>query len=261
MSTKGRSSTRSQRFSTWHSSLSWSPVAQTSSAARAGVTLIEVLLVLAILVALAGIAAPTFESMISSRRLRNATEKLANDLAEARVEAMKNGQAQVFKATLNGRDYSIDAWLGTYDDIDASAGATVQDATGAVVETEAVAGGGVATSSTSTESEIQELETGVQFASIDTLIDTRNAAAIETETGSVPVAGAAAPVAGGESNPILLYPDGSTTTAQIVLADEKGRRMVVQLRGVTGQISFYPTTSVDPSTLPAIEASTPSGAP
>lgn len=261
MSTKGRSSTRSQRFSHRLRSFSWCTALPDSPASRSGVTLIEVLLVLAILVALAGIAAPTFESMISSRRLRNSAEKLANDLSEARVEAMRNGQAQVFKATLNGRDYSIDAWLGTYDDIDASAGATVQDATGSVVETETAAGGGVATSAESTESEIQELETGVQFASIDTLIDTRNAAAIQTETGNVPVAGGAAPVAGSESNPILLYPDGSTTTAQIFLADEKGRRMVVQLRGVTGQISFFQTTSVDPSTLPAIEASTPSGAP
>lgn len=223
--------------------------------------MIEVLLVLAILVALAGIAAPTFESMISSRRLRNSAERLANDLLEARVEAMKNGQAQVFKATLNGREYSIDAWLGTYDDVDASAGATVQDATGAIVETEAADGGGVAMEAESSESTIQELETGIQFASVDTLIDTRSAAAIESETGNVPVAGAAAPVAGGESNPVLLYPDGSSTTAQIILADEKGRRMVVQLRGVTGQVTIYQTTSVDPSTLPTIEASTSSGAP
>lgn len=177
------------------------------------------------------------------------------------MEAMKNGQAQVFKATINGREYSIDAWLGTYDDIDASAGATVQDATGAIVETEAAAGGGVATSAESSESTIQELETGVQFASVDTLIDTRSAAAIQSETGNVPVAGASAPVAGSESNPILLYPDGSSTTAQIILADEKGRQMVVQLRGVTGQISVYQTTSVDPSTLPTIEASTPPGGP
>lgn len=256
MFTKGKPLPRSARFSKRLRFLSMS-----HTRLRHGVTLIEILLVLAILVALAGIAAPTFESMISSRRLRNSAERLANDLMEARVEAMKNGQAQVFKATINGREYSIDAWLGTYDDIDASAGATVQDATGAIVETEAAAGGGVATSAESTESTIQELETGIQFASVDTLIDTRSAAAIQTETGNVPVAGAAAPVAGSESNPILLYPDGSSTTAQIILADEKGRQMVVQLRGVTGQISVYQTTSVDPSTLPTIESSTPSGGP
>ncbi|MBU6172695.1 MAG: prepilin-type N-terminal cleavage/methylation domain-containing protein [Planctomycetes bacterium] len=219
--------------------------------ARAGVTLFEVLIVLAILAAVAGIVIPSFDAMVGSRRIKNSADRLFNELSEARVKAMRTGQAQVLKATLQGRSYSITPWLGSYDSADASAGATVTDGTGGVVETSAGAKGGVGTSEVNTADDIRELDDRIQFFAVDTLIDSRNASAIESEGGTVPGVGvsATAGAASGESNPVMLYPDGSATTAQIVIADERGRRMVVQIRGVTGQISIFKTSSVDPSTL------------
>jgi len=216
---------------------------------RSGVTLFEVLIVLAILAAVAGIVIPSFDAMVGSRRIKNSADRLFNELSEARVKAMKTGQAQVFKATLQGGEYSITPWLGSYDSADASAGATVTDGAGGVVETSAGAKGGVSTSEVNTEDDIKQLDDRIQFFAVDTLIDTRSASAIESEGGTVPGVAGAAGAGSGESNPVMLYPDGSGTTAQIVIADERGRRMVVQIRGVTGQISIFKTSSVDPSTL------------
>jgi hypothetical protein len=89
---------------------------------------------------------------------------------------------------------------------------------------------------------VKQLSENVQFSAVETLVDTRNAAAIETEGGVVPTAGSAGGSADGLSSPILIYPDGSSTTAQIVIVDDRGRRMVIQLRGVAGQVSTFRTT-------------------
>jgi prepilin-type N-terminal cleavage/methylation domain-containing protein len=202
-------------------------------------TLFELLLVLAIFVALVGIAIPTFDSMISSRRLIQSTTQLRNEIAEARVTAMKTGQAQVLRATLQSQDYSITPWLGSTDSEDASAGATVADASGQIVKTESVAGGGVATADADLSGETRQLQEGVLFSMIETIIDNRNAADLE-ESGELAAGGSNA----GISSPILFYPDGSTTSAQVILVDPKGRRMAIQIRGMTGQLSILRLTSI-----------------
>ena len=212
---------------------------------RQAFTLLELLLVLAILIAIAGIAAPTFESMISSRRLLESINQLSNELKEARVTAMRTGQAQVMRATLQSRNYSIAPWLGGNESQDASAGATVMTG-GQIVATEKGASGGVLTSSVDSSKDLKELSTGVQFQGIETLVDSRNALAIQNSGDAMPAAGGTTT---GLSSPLLIYPDGSTTTAQIVLVDQKGRRMAIQIRGVTGQLSSFRLLSVDPSSV------------
>jgi prepilin-type N-terminal cleavage/methylation domain-containing protein len=221
----------------------WNRTRRSDRTDRRAVTLIEVLLVLAILAAIAGFAIPTIESMITSRKLVQALDAVANDLAEARVKAIRTGQAQVFEATLGGRDYSITPWLGANDEIDAAAGATVTTSTGLTLETEAVSGGGVATSAASSNpDDIRQVVDGVQFYAVDTLLDTRSAVAVQSTGGT-------AAVQGGTSSPILLYPDGTATTAQIALVDLKGRRWVIQIRGVVGQMKKFQIASVDPASI------------
>lgn len=213
--------------------------------ARLAFTLFELLLVLAVLVALAGIAVPTFDSMVSSRRLQQSTDQVRNQLAEARVAAMRTGQAQVLRATLQTGDYSITPWLGGNEDQDASAGATVADSSGQIVKTQSTSGQGVSTSAVDTSADLKQLLEGVQFAAVETLIDNRSALDLE-KSGETASAGN-----NGISTPVLFYPDGSSTTAQIILVDTKGRRMAIQIRGVTGQLSIVRLTSVDPNTVAA----------
>ena len=210
---------------------------------RSAVTLFELLLVLAILVALAGVAVPTFASLVSSRRLGESTEKLVNEIMAGRVTAMRTGQAQVIRMTLQGKEYSISPWLGGSEAEDASAGATVMQS-GQVVQTQATAGGG-AKSTSELAGSAKKLSDGVSFSLVETLVDSRNALAIEQSGGTVPASGGSSQGDGsGLSSPLLLYPDGSCTTGQIVLVDERGRRMAIQIRGVTGQLKSMRLSSI-----------------
>jgi len=234
-----------------------SPAPPMTLSRRSGFTLFELILVLIILVTLAAIAFPTLEAMVSSRRLQQSAERLQNELLEARVEAMKTGQAQVFRATINGNTYTIEPWLSGNEDSDASAGATVMSASG-VVETERTSTGQVALSSISADGDAKQLDNDVQFMGIETLVDARNALEIQKSGETVPMAGVGTAVSGGISSPLLVYPDGSSTTAQIILADSRGRRMAIQLRGVTGRSSIVRLATVDASSIPAIANAAPS---
>ncbi len=208
---------------------------QSRASKRSAVTLFELLLVLAILVAMAGVAIPTFASLVGSRRLGDSIVKLSNEIMAGRVTAMRTGQAQVIRMTLQGKDYSISPWLGGSEAQDASAGATIIQS-GQVIQTQATTGGGAVSTSASPAS-TKQLGEGVQFSMVETLIDSRNALAIQQSGGTVPAGGSSSQGDGsGLSSPLLLYPDGSCTTAQIILVDEKGRRMAIQIRGVTGQL-------------------------
>ena len=218
-------------------------MSQMRASNRTAVTLLELMLVLALLVAFAGIAIPSFESMVSSRRLSQSIDKLRNEIMEGRVTAMRTGQAQVMRMTLQGKDYSIAPWLGGSEEQDASAGATVMQS-GQVIQTQAISGGGAVSTSESPGS-TKQLSEGIQFSMVETLIDSRNALAIEQSGGTVPAAGGSTQGDGaGLSSPLLLYPDGSCTTAQIILADDRGRRMAIQIRGVTGQLKSMRLTSL-----------------
>jgi prepilin-type N-terminal cleavage/methylation domain-containing protein len=210
---------------------------------KRGFTLLELLLVLAILVALAGIAAPTFESMVTSRRIHQTATQLRNELMEARVTAMRNGQAQVMQATLQGSDYSITAWVGAADNEDASAGATVNSASGQLVQTDAANGGSAVGDAPTVDT--KNLAEGVTFSAVEMVSDSRSVLAVEQAEAT----GGGADASGAMSSPLMFYPDGSCTTAQIILADTRGRRVAIQVRGVVGQMSIVKLTSVDPTSV------------
>ncbi|MEI8214197.1 MAG: prepilin-type N-terminal cleavage/methylation domain-containing protein [Planctomycetota bacterium] len=220
---------------------------------RRGFSLFELILVLIILVTLAGFAIPTLDAMVTSRRLTQSAERLQNELLEARIEAMKTGQAQVFRATIHGNGYTISPWLSGREDSDASAGATIMS-TGGAVKTERTRSGSVASTAASTDASSKTLDTDVLFLGIETLVDARNAMEIQKSGEMVPGAGTSN-ASGSASSPLLLYPDGSSTTGQIILADKRGRRMAILIRGITGRSTSVRLSSVDASTIPSVVTS------
>lgn len=62
-------------------------------APRRGFTLLELAMVLAVMVVLAGLAVPSLGARLERQRARSAAEALAADLNEARFEASRRGQA------------------------------------------------------------------------------------------------------------------------------------------------------------------------
>lgn len=71
-----------------------------------GVTLTEVMIVIAIIGILAGIAVPSYQDMIERNRLKQAIESLADDLKYARTEAIKLSANTTLNVTA-GWSYNI----------------------------------------------------------------------------------------------------------------------------------------------------------
>ena len=79
--------------------------------AMPGFTLVEMMVVVLIVAILAALAVPSFQNFISDQRQRSAASDLAGDLAEARLEAMKQKRKVIVAANpawINGWRISVD---------------------------------------------------------------------------------------------------------------------------------------------------------
>ncbi len=194
---------------------------------RPAFTLMEVLLVLSILVAMTAIAWPMLDKAFAHRRLSIAAEQIRAAWGGARVDAMDSGQTYVFQYCLDAAEYKIEckATAVTADDPlfgdmfdQPAAGATDP----ALVEMNVAGGAG---------SGGKQLPEGVTFAGSQTAADTR-AAALTADTNLADAAAA------GWSDPILFYPDGTTSTAQLAVKNQDNRCIILSLRGLTGTITI-----------------------
>ena len=207
-----------------------------SKPSRDAFTLIELLLVLSIMVVALAVVAPNLEGMLTSRAVHNGVEAVRVELLKARIEAIRTGQIQAFQCQVGSKEFAVQPWLSVNDQTEASAGATVVTQTGQTVETSA-ASGGLTSSMADTSAGQKTLEGNVVFADLQVASDRRSLA---VQSDSNPSALAVS----GASQSILLYPDGSSSTAHIVVQDARGRRMAVQLRGLTGQVNIVEMPSV-----------------
>ncbi|MCY2976407.1 MAG: type II secretion system protein [Planctomycetota bacterium] len=211
-----------------------------SKTSRPAFTLIELLLVLSILVAALAVVAPNIEGMLTARAVQTGVEAVRVELQKARIEAIRTGQIQAFRCQVGSKEYAVESWLSASDETEASVGATIISQTGQALETSAGATG-VSASIDDTPVGQKSLDGNVVFADLQIASDRRS---IAEQTGSDPLALAAS----GAPQAILLYPDGSSSTAHIVVQDARGRRMAVQLRGLTGQVEVIEMPSVAPGT-------------
>lgn len=72
-----------------------------------GLTLVELMVVLAILVVLAGIALPRFGEILARMRLRNAAQALWGDFMLARTKAIERGISCGIKLDKNAEQYIV----------------------------------------------------------------------------------------------------------------------------------------------------------
>jgi type II secretion system protein H len=175
---------------------------------RRGYTLLEMLLVVAMMSALAAVAMPSFEGPLADRRLRSAAEHVRATWLTARSAAMTSGQIYLFRYEPQSNQYTIGPWEGA----------------DAAVET-ATAGAGTPRTDT--------LPDGVIFVGGSQQQDSRSAR-MSDDMGSAAGGGGTAP-------PVLFYADGQTSTVELQLAHELGLGVTLSLRGLTGVVSMSDT--------------------
>jgi prepilin-type N-terminal cleavage/methylation domain-containing protein len=221
-----------------------SPTAEQLSA-RCGFTLLEMLIVLAILAAVAAWTWPSMRRQMIASELRDAGKQVRAELARARQRAVETGTIQQFRFQPGQRTFEIStAACASADDAMADTDAFTTDPS--------AVGGGLGLSGEGPRplpADRHELPEGVHFLSPAMAMDSRPITTLDQGAGdsldspgddsSALAADPAASTTMGQddaiwSPPIVFYPNGRTADAQIGLANRAGASLEVALRGLTG---------------------------
>lgn len=198
-----------------------------SRPARGGFTLLELMLVLAIIAMMSAIAAPRISDMFERQKLRGAANDLRLVWDEARITAMRTGQAQVFNCLTQTGAYTVKPLMLQSDATDVGQGATVMLSGGATGETMS---NGLLTAADPTQAEPESLAESITFVSCNVVGNMRAYATAQESQAT----GAGDVNTQTVGQAVIFYPDGSTSTAEVRIQNERGDVRAVQVRGLTG---------------------------
>jgi len=191
---------------------------------RSAFSLLEVLLVLSLLVVMGSLSWPALQRSFANQRLQAGADTLQICWARARLNAIKNQTPYLFQCVLGENRYR----LIPYESL----------AAGTAWASFAAEGTSAIPTSTLRSAEQSgvgasdfQLPEGVVFADCQTEWDTRTTSIVVEFQNLLGSDGLL------WSDPILFYPDGTATTAVIVLENQWGRQIDVQLRGLTGTVT------------------------
>jgi len=205
--------------------------ANSAGSSRAGLSLLELLLVLALLVIIGALAAPAMGRFMKTQRLRDSADLIRSEWARARVQAMKRGRVHVFRYERDGSQYVVDYWMAEDDALEASRqNPSAGDESLAVGEDANFAWNA------------EQLPDGVRFFLGETEANARGRR-VEAELESAP----ASAEGGGWSAPVLFYSDGTTSSAEVILVNDSNDAIRVSLRGLTGVATVSDVLSLDAS--------------
>lgn len=192
---------------------------------RHGVTLTEVLLTLCLLVIIASLAWPALTAPFANQRLRTAADQIRAAWCGARVDAMGTGRTYVFRYSAGGNRYRIECY------------ATAETAEDPVFADDFhTTGGGLGYTGGERKAKSDTLPDGVTFVAHQTALDTR-AATVQPATELLDASELSDTSEAEWSQPILLYPDGTTSTAVLLLRNQYDRCIELKLRGLTGTVN------------------------
>jgi Tfp pilus assembly protein FimT len=175
---------------------------------RDGLTLIEVCLVMALLVVIGSFAIPLMGGAIERRALLSGADVLQSGWARARLLAMQSGETYVVRLEPRGSRFQILS-------LDQLGMPESQDLPAQNPDAEY-------TPSDMLRVYLTRLPDGVIFAQSNV----SNSNQLTATFGSA--------AAGPWSAPILFRPDGTTSDASVLIANEPGHTIRVTLRGLTG---------------------------
>lgn len=208
---------------------------------RSAFSMMEVLLVLAILVAIGAVVTPSVGDLLLRQRLQASVDRVRAEWDRARLTAMKTGQTQAFSCVLASGDYSIAPYMSDADSVNASAGATLITSGGMVAE---ATSDGTLTAAQPTTGSSKQLHEEITFVSCAVSSDMRAMSVAEAQGGLTAIS--------STNQMVLFYPDGSTSTAEVIIQNANGKQRAVRMRGLTGstQVLIPGEQPAVPSTLP-----------
>lgn len=187
-------------------------------------TLLELLLTLAVLAALTAVAIPQVGLLAGDRRLVRGGDLLRVEMTRLRVDAMREGRVLMLEGLLEGNSFRARPYYSASDATEAL------DQTGTQTSLLTGASAGVVTilEQPSESQESIDLPEDITVEAVG-VVSAARSMEIEQLTES--------DRSEGWSRPILFYPDGSTSTAVVTLSNPKLGRIVVRLRGITGDVT------------------------
>ena len=182
-----------------------------STARRGGMTLFEILLVLVLLVVVGSLAMPLLEGGFASIRLRRGTDQVLASWTEARIQAVQTGETHQFLFQTETGLYRVEPWQ-----------AGVEPGTDPL-DVVPVANDATKPLWLPYESQLPE---EILFVEGDGLaVEGANGRTVEAlNQGSSPA----------WSAPILFFPDGTTSSASLLLRNERQLYQRITLRALTG---------------------------
>ena len=185
---------------------------------RRGLTLIELLLVLVLLVVMGSLVMPVFTGGFASVRLRRAGDQVISRWAGARARAIETGEVIQFRFAPETGSYQVEVWTGPIDGEERTSATSP-----ASVETAAPTATRTTDDGTEKSAALPEeivFQSG-QIAVDDPLAGERRVETMQ-ETGS------------DLSTAILFFPDGTSSNASVVLSNDHQQFLRLTLRGLTG---------------------------
>ncbi|WP_428304741.1 pilus assembly FimT family protein [Lacipirellula sp.] len=198
---------------------------------RRGMTLIEILLVLALVVLIGGMVAPVFNGVYSTVRLRRGGDQVIAQWSAARMRAIATGEVQQFRFTPETGKLVVEPWTGVL-----GTGADSRRSTGAASTSSSATAAGGTTSTTTAASSTAATGTAktTRVTLPEEVIFHAGELAVEDyQTGERSVASLQQP-SEDQSTPILFFPDGTTSDASVLLTNGKQQFVRLTLRGLTG---------------------------
>jgi prepilin-type N-terminal cleavage/methylation domain-containing protein len=197
-----------------------------------GFTMLELLLVMALIVTISAMVMPNIGQTLASHRLRAAGQQVRTAWGKARVRAMDNGRTFAFRHEPSGNRYVVEPWL-QQDDYLESSDLTMNGAPMAGVGTE---------TSRVIVPIVENLPESIKFVVSESVEDSR--AFVASQLGS-----SVMQTDEQWSAPIFFYPDGTTSTSRVQLTNTRNGAIEVTMRGLTGVVAVK-EIFLDESMLP-----------
>ena len=189
-----------------------------------GLTLLEILLVLGLLVVIAAMVMPFVGGTLANHRLRKSADIIRAEWAKARAKAMQTGRTYVFRYEPEADQYLVEPWYSDEDLLESS-----QVGLSSGLGTLAGPTASFALSETLDADKARHLPDDITFVASETTGEARDEIATmsnEAQQMQDPTLAA----------PIYFYPDGTSSTARLLVMNQRPRYILLTLRGLTGVV-------------------------